>query len=59
MKNKVSGPLFFEEPTVNGDTFSAMMKNNALHHVPVGIVFQLNGAPPHFSCWCLSGQGVS
>jgi len=25
------------------------MENNALHFVPVGAVFQLGGAPPHFS----------
>jgi hypothetical protein len=27
----------------------AMMEDTALHHVPVGIVFQLDGTPPHIS----------
>jgi len=26
------------------------MENTALLHVPVGTVFQLDGAPPHFFC---------
>jgi len=29
--------------------FLTMMESTALHHVPVGTVFQLDGAPPHFS----------
>jgi hypothetical protein len=49
MKNKVIGSLFFEEPTVTGNTFLAMMKNIPLCHVPVGTVFLLDGALPHFS----------
>jgi hypothetical protein len=31
-----------------GDTFLAMMENTALHHVPVGTVFQLDGVLPCF-----------
>jgi hypothetical protein len=27
-----------------------MMKNTALHHIPVETVFKLDGAPSHFSC---------
>jgi hypothetical protein len=34
---------------VTGDTFLVMIEKNALHHVPVGKIFQLHGAPPHFS----------
>jgi hypothetical protein len=34
---------------VTSDTFQAMMENNALHHVCMGIVYQLDGAPLHFS----------
>jgi len=49
MRNKVMGPLFFEEPMVTGDTFLAVIGNSALHQVPVGTVFQLYGALPHFS----------
>jgi hypothetical protein len=33
---------------VTGDNFLAMMENNALSHVTLGTVFQLDGAPPHF-----------
>jgi hypothetical protein len=33
MKNKVIGPFLFEEPTVTGDTFLAMMENTFLCHV--------------------------
>jgi len=51
MKNKVFSPFFFEEPTVTGDTFLAMMENTALCHVHVGTVFQLDGVPFHFSCY--------
>jgi hypothetical protein len=29
-EGKVMGPFFYEEPVVNGDTFLAMMENNAL-----------------------------
>jgi hypothetical protein len=41
--------FLFEEPTVTGDTFLAMMENTALCYVPVGTYFELHGAPPHFS----------
>jgi hypothetical protein len=34
---------------VTGDAFLVMVENNALRHLPVGTVFQLNGALPHFS----------
>jgi len=46
LKNKLS--VLSEGPTVTGDTSLAMMENTALRHVPVGTVFQLDGAPPHF-----------
>jgi hypothetical protein len=49
MKKKVTGPFSFEEPTVTGDTFLAMMESSTLHHIPVGTIFQFDGAPPHFS----------
>jgi hypothetical protein len=39
----------FEEPTVTGDTFLAVMENTALRYAPVGTVFQLGGTSPHFS----------
>jgi len=35
IKNKVISPLFFEEPTVTGDTSLAVMENTALCYVPV------------------------
>jgi hypothetical protein len=35
---------------VTGDTFLAMMESTALCHVPVGTIFQSDGAPPHLSC---------
>jgi hypothetical protein len=34
---------------MTGDTFLTTIENTALYHVPVGTVFQLDGAPPHFS----------
>jgi hypothetical protein len=46
---RVIGPFLFEEPTVTGDTFPAIMMNISLRHVPIGTVFQSGGAPPHFS----------
>jgi hypothetical protein len=49
MKNKVIRPFSFEEPSVTGDTFPAKMENNALCHVPVRTVLELDGASPHFS----------
>jgi hypothetical protein len=48
MEDKVIGLVFFEEPAVTGNTFPAMMENTALRRVPVGTVFQSDGAPPHF-----------
>jgi hypothetical protein len=48
-KNKFIGPSFSEEPTVTGDSFLAVMDNTALCHVHVRTVFQLHGAPTHFS----------
>jgi hypothetical protein len=48
MMNESTGPFFFEERTVTGDNFLAMMENTASRHVPVGTIFQLHGAPPHF-----------
>jgi hypothetical protein len=39
-----------EGARVTGDSFLAMMENTALCPVPVITVFQLDGAPPHFSC---------
>jgi hypothetical protein len=42
MKNKPISPFFFDE------TYLAMRENNALCHVPVVTIFQLDGAPPHF-----------
>jgi hypothetical protein len=41
--NKVIGPFIFKNLIVTGDTFLA------LRHVPVGMVFPSDGAPPHFS----------
>jgi len=54
-ENKVIGPFFFfEEPTVIGDTFMAIMDNTNLYHVFVRRAFKLDGAPPHFSrCVCV------
>jgi hypothetical protein len=49
MKNKVMVLSFFGEPMAVGDIFLSMVENNALYHVPVGTVFQLDGAPPHIS----------
>jgi len=38
---------------VTDDTFLAMMEITALHHITVGTVLQLDGAPSHFSnCVC-------
>jgi hypothetical protein len=58
IKNIVIGPFFFEEPMVTGDTILFKMEN-ALCHVPLGTVFQLHNAPPHFSLHVrkFSGQG--
>jgi hypothetical protein len=42
MENKIYGPFFSEEPVVIGDMCLAMMENTALHHVPVGTVFQVH-----------------
>jgi len=35
---------------VTGDIFLVMMENTASRAVPVETIFQLHGAPPHFSC---------
>jgi len=50
MKNKLVDPLFFEEPTVAGESSVTMMENTALCHVPVGTVFQSDCEPLHFCC---------
>jgi len=50
MKNRVFSPFFFEVSVVTDDTYLAMLDNTALHHVTMGTVFQLGGAPPYFSC---------
>jgi hypothetical protein len=44
VENKVICSFFFEECKVACDTFLA-----TFHHVPVGMVFQLDGALPHSS----------
>jgi hypothetical protein len=49
MKNKVISPFLFEETMKTTNTFLATMENTVLHHVTVGTVFQLVGAPPHSS----------
>jgi hypothetical protein len=47
MKNKIIAPLPFEGPaTVIGD-ISGCDGENGLRHVPVGRVFQSDGAPTH------------
>jgi len=60
-QSKFIGPLFFEEPTVNGDRFLAIMQNTTLHCASVGRVFLVTRCTTPFlpSCSCLSGQGVS
>jgi hypothetical protein len=40
MNNKIISPLLSEEFTVPDEKFVAMMKDNALHHIPAGTVFQ-------------------
>jgi hypothetical protein len=49
MNNNIISPFHFEESAVTDEEFLAMMKNNDLHHIPAGTVFQSDGAPPHFS----------
>jgi hypothetical protein len=34
---------------VTGEKFLAMMEYTPLYHIPARTVFQLEGAPPHFS----------
>jgi hypothetical protein len=60
-KKNVIDPFFSEDATVTGAIFLAMMENTTLPHVPVGTVFQSDGAPPNFShCVCaLMDGGVS
>jgi hypothetical protein len=48
-KNQEKSNLESEGARVTGDTFLAVMKNVALRHVPVGTVFQFDGAQPHLS----------
>jgi hypothetical protein len=38
-----------EDDSIKANEQGTLMKNTALYHVPVGTVFQLNGAPPHLS----------
>jgi hypothetical protein len=47
-RKQIRGPFPFEKCVITGDNFLTMMENTAFCHVSVGIVFQLNGAPPHF-----------
>jgi hypothetical protein len=52
IKDIVTG-LFKKKTIVPGDIMLPMMENTALCHVFVRTVFQLDGAPPHFShCVC-------
>lgn len=56
-KKRVYGPFFFEEGTVNGDAYLAMLQNwlmEKLHEEEsADFIFQQDGAPPHFR-YCLS-----
>jgi hypothetical protein len=49
MKNKVVGPFLSKESNNDWWHLSGYM-NIAFHHIPLGTVFQLNEAPPHFCC---------
>jgi hypothetical protein len=48
MENIISN-FFFEKHLVTGKKFLATMEETALHHIPARTVFQLGGAPSHFS----------
>jgi len=53
-KNQIVGPFFFEDDTVDGENYLLMLQNfflpevRKLHKVR-SIIFQQDGAPPHFA----------
>ena len=53
-KNQLIGPFFFEDDTVNGENYLSMLQQffipeiRKLHKLQ-SIIFQQDGAPPHFS----------
>lgn len=50
----IIGPFFFEDRTVRGENYLEMLQNQIvpalreLNYDPLNIVFQQDGAPPHF-----------
>jgi len=49
LKNEVTECFFLKEPMETDNSFLAMKENNALCHVLVGTIYQLDGEPSHFS----------
>lgn len=53
-KNQLIGPFFFDEDTINGESYLAMLQSFFVPEVKRlkkvrSIIFQQDGAPPHFS----------
>ena len=53
-KNRLIGPFFFDDDTVNGESYLAMLKSFFIPEVRKlkkvrAIIFQQDGAPPHFA----------
>ena len=53
-KNRLIGPFFFDDDTVNGESYLVMLKSFFIPEVRKlkkvrSIIFQQDGAPPHFT----------
>ncbi|GBL60083.1 hypothetical protein AVEN_179684-1 [Araneus ventricosus] len=48
MHDKVIGPFFFAEPTVTSNIYLGMLQLYAVPQFPEGVIFQQEGAPPHY-----------
>ncbi|GBM74647.1 hypothetical protein AVEN_54856-1 [Araneus ventricosus] len=48
MHDNVIGPTFFAEPTVTSNINFDMLQLYAVPQFPEGVIFQQDGAPPHY-----------
>ncbi|KAJ4429534.1 hypothetical protein ANN_21703 [Periplaneta americana] len=49
MRDRIIGPYFFAEKTVTANTYLDMLQLYAVPQLPDGVIFQQDGAPPHFA----------
>ena len=51
-RNSIIGPFFFIEVAVTGHVYLVMLQNFVIGQLPLGSIFQQDGAPPHYRQVC-------